>query len=318
MTQDAEQRRWGLGAGLSLGISLGGATSPADWPGLFAWVERAELLGLHSVWVPEMHFAPGASASPLLVLGAFAARSQRLRLGTTSLLLPLHDPTRIAEEVTALDAYSGGRLLLGLGRGFRSRVFRAFGVDASAKRDRFDAALDQMLAVWGEPHARTLQPPHPPLAVAAFGPRGLRQAARRGLPYLASPVESAAQIATNLRLHREHLPPGLPPDSLVVPVMRTVHVAGSDAETARVMRALRAETRQIARRVPNSLARSLRAEPEERSVVGTTSECVDRLGALRACLGMDLLITRPELTGAEPAEREASLERLATQVIPQL
>ena len=200
---------------LRLGLALGGAADVAGWRRLLAHAEHAERLGLHSVWVPEMHFRPGAMASPLLALSAIAARTRRIRLGTTSLLLPIHHPLRIAEEVAALDALSGGRVELGLGRGFAPAVLRTFGVDARDKRDRFDAALAAILAAWEaaeragpgpRPALRPVQRPHPPLLVAAFGKKGLLQSARHGLPYLASPLESLDALAENFALHRSSLP----------------------------------------------------------------------------------------------------------------
>jgi len=289
-----------------------------------------------------MHFAPGVATSPLLTLAAVAARSRSLRLGTTSLLLPIRPPLRAAEEVAALDRLSGGRVILGLGRGFRAPLFSAFGIDAASKRDRFDASLDWMLARWsGRPvdpgdsiftgeadggshddpeSARPHQHPHPPLAVAAFGRKGLLQASRRALPYLASPLEPLPLIEENLAFHREHLPPGVSARDLVVPVMRTVYVAGSDAEAARVYAALERESRAARPpgRMPTAIARAAGADVSERAVVGLESEVLDGLARYRERLGMDLLVARPQVGAATPSEREASLERLATRILPAL
>ena len=335
---------WGLAADrMSLAISLGGVSNGSEWQSLLDWVDRADALGLHSVWIPEMHFAPGVATSPLLTLAACAARSQHLRLGTTSLLLPIRPPLRVAEEVAALDRISGGRVILGLGRGFRAPLFAAFGIDAATKRDRFDAALDLMLARWagesvqledtlfagdgGEgalddpnsaiPHQR----PHPPLAVAAFGRKGLLQASRRALPYLASPLEPLDLIEENLSFHREHLPPGIDAGSIVVPVMRTVYVAASDAEASRVYAALEKENRAVrppGTKLPASLARAAAAGVEDRAVVGLRNEVIDQLSRYRERIGVDLLVARPQVGAASTAEREAALERLASEVMPAL
>ena len=118
---------------MSLAISLGGVSNAAEWQSLLGWVDCAEALGLHSVWIPEMHFAPGVATSPLLTLAACAARTQNLRLATTSLLLPIRPPLRVGEEVAALDRLSQGRVILGLGRGYRAPLFTAFGIDAATK-----------------------------------------------------------------------------------------------------------------------------------------------------------------------------------------
>lgn len=319
-TRSAPREAWGLdGARLALGLALGGPgrrrsgapARPDDDP--LAWIDRAEALGLHSAWVPEMHFAPGVTASPLLLLAAFAARSRRLRLGTTSLLLPIHDPDRLAAEAAALDHHSGGRLLLGLGRGFRRPLFEAFGVEAATKRDRFDAALDRILDRWaGDLPPR--QTPHPPLAVAAFGPKGLAQAARRGLPYLASPVEPIDAIEANVARHRELLPRDIDPGSLPVPVMRSVFVAADGREAAAVRAALERETRGARGRVPAALARAAEAALDDRVLVGTASEVRDRLERWRERVPFDLLIARIPEAGLEPESRFGGLERLVELV----
>jgi alkanesulfonate monooxygenase SsuD/methylene tetrahydromethanopterin reductase-like flavin-dependent oxidoreductase (luciferase family) len=314
---------------VKVGISLAAPAEASGWARVLALAERADAAGFHSLWLPENHFQRGATPSPLVALGACAARTRRLRLATTSLLLPLHHPLRVAAETASLDALSGGRLLLGLGRGFRAPVFEGFEVAAASKRDRFDEALDALLAAWsGEevalagPHfaaragaqlrlgLRPLQRPHPPLVVAAFGRKGLLQAARRGLPYLASPLEPLAALEANYALWREQRAgPSAPGPQ--APVMRTLFVAGADAEARAVREALAAEARALARAAPPSLARAAGAALEERVLIGSASEVRDGIARYRERLGMDLLVARIEVPGVPPAARDASLERLA-------
>ena len=88
---------------------------------------------------------------------------------------------------------------------------------------------------------------HPPLAVAAFGRKGLTQAARRALPYLASPLEPLELLLENRRFHAEHLPEDTNAEALVTPVLRTVHVAADDRERTRVFAALEGEQRAAGR-----------------------------------------------------------------------
>jgi alkanesulfonate monooxygenase SsuD/methylene tetrahydromethanopterin reductase-like flavin-dependent oxidoreductase (luciferase family) len=310
---------------LRLGLALGGANDAAGWTRLLEKAERAEALGLHSVWVPEMHFRPGAMASPLLALAAIAARTRRIRLGTTSLLLPIHHPLRIAEEVAALDALSGGRVELGLGRGFATAVLQTFGVEARDKRDRFDEALDAILAAWAaagqdgpepRPALRPVQRPHPPLCVAAFGNKGLLQAARRGLPYLASPLETLDVLCENHALHRAALPAGVEATALAVPIMRTVFVARDDARARAVREALAAESARLGRGLPPALARAAAGAVGERAIVGTASQVADLVARYRERLGMDLLIARGDVAGTTPEEEIESLERLAGEIVP--
>jgi alkanesulfonate monooxygenase SsuD/methylene tetrahydromethanopterin reductase-like flavin-dependent oxidoreductase (luciferase family) len=146
--------------------------------------------------------------------------------------------------------------------------------------------------------------------VAAFGRKGLLQAARRGLPYLASPLETLATLAENYALWREQRWGDAPPP-VWAPVMRTVFVAASDAEARRVRDALAGETRAVSANAPPAIARAAGGALEERVLVGTASEVRDGIARYRERLGMDLLVARIEVAGAPPAARDASLERLA-------
>jgi alkanesulfonate monooxygenase SsuD/methylene tetrahydromethanopterin reductase-like flavin-dependent oxidoreductase (luciferase family) len=87
-------------------------------------VVLAEELGYDYAFVSEHHFLKNDMLpSPLIALSYLAAKTERIRLGTGLLLLPLHDPVRIAEDTAVVDMVSGGRLILGLGQGFRPEEF---------------------------------------------------------------------------------------------------------------------------------------------------------------------------------------------------
>ena len=151
--------------------------------------QAAEALGYDSFWLPENHFNPGALPDPLMLLAGVAAGTSRLKLATTSYLLPLRHPLQAAEQVAVLDQLSGGRVILGIGRGYAPSMLQAFNVEPSQKRRVFEASLDKMRCAWrGEPvvlddgvtsvvlDPLPVQQPHPPLWVAAFGPKALAQA----------------------------------------------------------------------------------------------------------------------------------------------
>lgn len=307
-----------------------GATAwpvPGDAAGtqIVAQAERAEALGLGSFWLPEHHFSAAASLpAPLLLLAAAAARTARIRLATTSYLLPVRHPLHAAAEVAVLDHLCGGRLILGLGRGFDPSLFAAFEVPAAEKRQRFERILEQMRRAWrGEPVAWVaaedagplqrpvrlsplpLQQPHPPLWVAAFGPRAIEQAGRLGLPYLASPLEPLAVLESNWARHREAAERAGHGPSPVVPVMRAVFVGRSRARIAEV----RDELRRVAERAARSGRRGARprAEPDDWALVGELEEVRDRSQAYRERIGMTHLIASAYWAELAPGEREASL-----------
>lgn len=293
------------------------ATTPWDWhassnlESLCQQAETVEAMGLHSLWLPENHFRGRYSVpAPLLLLAAVAARTRRIKLGCVSYLLPIRNPLLAAEEVAVLDQLSEGRLILGLGRGIEPSMFAAFGVSSSDKRSLFARHLDVMRQAWrGEPVAGSAglsplprQSPHPPLWVAALGPKALRQVAGLGLPYLASPMEPLAKLQDNYqRFHQHVAEAGLAAVS-TVPVMRTVFIAASDSQARDIRSALEQQ-------LPASLRE--RAGPATGwAILGSESYVQEELCRYREQLSLSHLIVRAGLPGVEDKEEVDSLARL--------
>lgn len=308
---------------LHLGLAPGAprVPDPAEWhASLIADAVRAEDLGYSSVWIPESHFGDESSLpQPLLILAAIAARTQRIRLGTSSYLLPFRHPVRVAEEVGVLDQISNGRVILGVGRGFRKPLFRAMGIAPGTKRAHFENTLATLLRLWsGEPAAEPrayvrplpVQRPHPPIWVAAFGPKGLAQAAHFGFPYLASPIEALERLQANQRLHRAGLPPEIDADSLAVPAIRSLFVSERPEALRRVREGLAAQARAIAERVGAALPHTANREVDDWALVGEPSRVVEQIERYREAIGLTHLIVRLQVPGALPDEVEASMRAL--------
>src|SRR5581483_12357853 len=103
-----------------------GLTFAADFIGE---LPRVEDLGFDSVWTSEHILFYGPTLDATVVLGAFAARTRRIKLGTAILLLPLRNPTVTAKAISTVDILSGGRVLLGIGVGGEfPKEFEATGV----------------------------------------------------------------------------------------------------------------------------------------------------------------------------------------------
>jgi alkanesulfonate monooxygenase SsuD/methylene tetrahydromethanopterin reductase-like flavin-dependent oxidoreductase (luciferase family) len=99
---------------------------------------RAEQVGFDSVWVSEHHFSDyQLTSQQSMVLSWLAGRTSRLKLGTFVTVLPWHDPVRVAESFAVLDHLSGGRAVLGLGRGLGQKEFVGFRVPMGESRRRF-------------------------------------------------------------------------------------------------------------------------------------------------------------------------------------
>src|SRR5947208_12666270 len=83
-----------------------------------AMADLAEPLGFESIWAAEHHFTPyDMCPSTTQFLTYMAGRTRGVQLGSMVVVLPWHDPVRVAEEIAVLDHVSGGRVILGLGRG---------------------------------------------------------------------------------------------------------------------------------------------------------------------------------------------------------
>jgi alkanesulfonate monooxygenase SsuD/methylene tetrahydromethanopterin reductase-like flavin-dependent oxidoreductase (luciferase family) len=95
-------------------------------------------LGFESIWTVEHHFTDYLmSPDPLQLLTWLAARHPHILLGTGVVVLPWHEPVRCAEQIAQLDKLSGGRLILGLGRGIAKVEYDGFRVDMDSSRERF-------------------------------------------------------------------------------------------------------------------------------------------------------------------------------------
>ncbi len=108
--------------------------------------EMAESLGMDSVWVTEHHFDRySISPDPLQLLTYLAGRTKRIKLGSMAIIVPWHDPMRLAEQIVLLDHYSNGRFILGVGRGLARREFEGLRVDQNQARARFDEYTELVL-----------------------------------------------------------------------------------------------------------------------------------------------------------------------------
>jgi alkanesulfonate monooxygenase SsuD/methylene tetrahydromethanopterin reductase-like flavin-dependent oxidoreductase (luciferase family) len=134
--------------------------------------ELAEPLGFDKLWCVEHHFTDYAACPDnLQFLSWLAARSERIGLATGAVIVPWNDPLRVAEKVALLDHLSGGRAVLGLGRGLARVEYRGFGIDMGESRQRFDEASRMIIealdkgVIEGEgpfyPQARTEIRPRP-------------------------------------------------------------------------------------------------------------------------------------------------------------
>jgi alkanesulfonate monooxygenase SsuD/methylene tetrahydromethanopterin reductase-like flavin-dependent oxidoreductase (luciferase family) len=160
--------------------------------------QYGEQHGFATVGFEEHHGADnGWSPSPLITAGLIFGRCPTIKVMLTALLVPLHDPLRIAEDIAVLDLASGGRFTFVAGIGYRPSEFAAHGKSWADRGRLMDEALETMLKAWtGEPFEyrgttvrvtpKPLTEPHPPVIVGGNVKASARRAARLGLPLLPS------------------------------------------------------------------------------------------------------------------------------------
>jgi alkanesulfonate monooxygenase SsuD/methylene tetrahydromethanopterin reductase-like flavin-dependent oxidoreductase (luciferase family) len=198
--------RFSISVGPTLRPELGD-TAVTSWASHVEDAVLAENVGFDSYYVSEHHFGYSAGHStPMMLLADIAGRTQRIRIGTSIICAPLHNPLRLAEDLAALDILSNGRLEIGVGVGSQIEEFRAFDVDPAERFGRtwevidliekcFSSGPEEIFDWQGKyfniPGIRwVMQPVQKPVPIAwgGFGPQGVKRAAQRGYHLIAPDV----------------------------------------------------------------------------------------------------------------------------------
>src|SRR5213079_3078484 len=184
-----------------------------------AQVRAARAAGFSHVWASQHYVAaPYTYFQPLPTLGRVAAEAGEMSLGTGVLLLPLHAPVDIAEQLATLDVITGGRFIFGVGLGYRDVENEAMGHDPKERVGRLVEGLEVIERLWnGEPvtyqgthfrlrdvriSMRPLQRPRPPIWLAANSDAGVRRAARLGDAWLMNPHATLPTLERQQALFR--------------------------------------------------------------------------------------------------------------------
>jgi probable F420-dependent oxidoreductase len=209
--------------GMELGIGLPNGGAAVDGAELARLAVGAEEIGLDSVWVMDRWLRPHAPVTmpgvpvpvtlpaegyatvfdPIDVLAFVAARTSRIRLGTSAVNVLYHPPVLLARRFATLDQLSGGRVLAGVTSGWMAEEFAAAGVPESRKGAGLDEHLAAMRAVWGpDPVCRAGT--RYPIAASDIGPKPVRGSVALLLGYTTTAgIRRAARIADGLHPYRE-------------------------------------------------------------------------------------------------------------------
>lgn len=310
--------------------------------------QAAETLGFRNVWLGEHHFSTyGYLSRPAQLATYIAAKTTRLRVGTAVIVVPLHHPLIVAEEIATLDVLSDGRLDVGFGRGYQHYEFERLGLELETGRKRWDESIDIiMLALAGRPFhydgklfqlpetsvfPQPLQRPHPPIWTVAQSPYALEQAVKRGFNVLTGgfgvSVEMLEQFGALFRKVIDEIKPARLP---AVGVQRAVYVTTNEADAReaaeqarwnmRVTLSLRNHYEQVeggkAVAVPAPDEPGIDELLEHYLVMGTPDTVIRQIRRLRDALGITQFNCSFWIGDMEQARVLRSMELFSREVMP--
>ncbi len=313
-------------------------------------VRMADEMGFDTAWFVEHHFSAfSVCASPLMMAMHCAAITKNIRLGPAVLVLPLHEPLRMIQEIGMLDIASGGRAVVGIGTGHQPHEFRSMGVPMDERYARFVETWDVLEMAWRDGRvsfqgehlhipetlfsALPLGGRQPDLFVATHDPRLMGRAAARGAAVFISPGPRPTEVAIAARQQVVDAAAtlGVPESRVKLAVQRYVFVS----EDRRVVRQAAEHMVHFMRRM-----RSLRDEYPAREGIyfksipfegepdadyilanaplGDPDTVAERLGKDVAALSPHQLSIHMTYTGLPQSTALRSLELFGTRVLPRL
>ena len=344
--------------GLMQLVSGVGDRSPAEiYRDNLELVVLADELGFDCAWVAEHHFSDyGLVPNTLQYLAAAAVRTERIRLGAAVVVTTLHNPIRVAEEIGFLDQLSGGRIEVGVGRGYQPREFEAFGRDPEDSREIFDDSIAFLRRAWsaGGPFdwdgpslsgrgieivPQPLQQPHPPLWLACVSQSTFEKAGQDGWQIMTSPNFTPVKVVReNFEVYTKALAgAGHDPSGFELPIMQMVY-AGADEDSAydepqepcmgyfqklssllpTAITAGDADSYEQFRKTQRKLA-DLRYDYlfENSSVMfGSSERLIERIRRLQDEIGLTYLVGLFNFGTLNHEKAKESLRRFATEVMP--
>ena len=308
-------------------------------------IVESERMGFDEAWLTEHHFIDDGYSPSLFPIGAaIAARTERIRIGTFLLLLPLHNAVRVAEDTATLDIISGGRFDLGVGLGYRPGEFDAQGIPARERATRMQESLPLLRRLLSGENVTVdgkynrlnnirisppvLQKPHPPIWVGGTAPKAIERAANMGVHFLSGGPGSAAvyddALGANGRDPRDfHVAATLP--TYVAPTTQQAWEIA--AEPLRYMTAGYLQWNAEAKGASTGDSPTLPSVEEivrrqsmdffgGDMLVGSPQDVIEKIERYRSGARLTHLVAGMALPGMHPDEIRSGMELFAREVIP--
>ncbi len=312
--------------------------------------QAAETLGFRNVWLGEHHFSTyGYLSRPTQFATHIAAKTKTLRVGTAVIVVPLHHPLVIAEEIATLDLLAGGRVDIGFGRGYQNYEFERFGLELEAAKNRWDESLDIILAAFrgksfsydGKHYKvpdtvvfpQPLQNPHPPIWIVAQSPYALEAAVRRGFDVLTGGFGvTIDHLVAFGKMFEDVVAKVKPAHKPRVGVQRAVYVAENDADARdaaehalwnmRVTLSLRNHYEQVEN--GKAIPVMPKSEPtvdeliDRYLIIGSPETCIRQIKRLQSGMGISHFNCSFWFGDMDQKRVLRSMERFSKEVMPAL
>lgn len=303
--------------------------------------EAADLVGFaaslgvfHTLRVPHRWLADPPVLEPLLLLARLAPAAGPMRLMTSVMKPPIHNPVELAHQVATLDQICHGRFDFGVGLGWPLAEFAAIGAPRSERVARFEESLALMKLLWtgeqvsfegrfwsvnGERMGYVpVQRPHPPLWVGALSVPASQRAARVADGLILSSQSTWKDAAIYAATYRAETD-GLGRRRGSVGIERELSVAQDEGRANEAARARRVERAGQAynpeERVGRGHEAAVERDPGSYSLVGRPSTCVETIQREREAIGFDLLSLSFANSPRELSARKDYLQLVAEEVL---
>ncbi len=238
---------------MKFGIHLGSQHLPGESAvdRFHEHVEQVRLLrdlGFDSIWSGQHYLAyPLQFLQTVPLLARLSAEAGQMSIGSDIVILTVQNPVDIAEQIATLDIMTGGRVIFGVGLGYRDVEYDVFGVERKERISRFEEVLTIVRRLWTEDTVtfdgkhfhlrdvreslRPVQKPHPPIWIGATNDAAIRRAARLGDAWILTTHASFPTLARQIEVYKAALKEAGKPFPKELPRVPELYVAEDD-ETA--------------------------------------------------------------------------------------
>ena len=319
----------------AMAMSLADGDNPVDQLNtIIDFAKAARDAGFHSIWAGQHYFGGNRVRWEVIpLLARLIPEVKDSVVGTCILLLPLHHPVLIAEQVAILDIISGGKFVFGIGLGYREREFNGFGVPKRERATRFEEALGIVKDLWAQGRVdfagkhfqflnlttptQPLQKPTPPIWIAAHGDKAVRRAARMGDSLMMNPHAAIDTLKRQLEIYHDALKYESKPFPAELSIRKDIYIAENrekaweeaEREVPRLIQSFNAEKQYQELPADDGYdeTQDLKTFIRARYIVGNPADCIEQIKTHRDRLSLNHFIFRIASPGGN---RQAMMEKI--------